>query len=104
MLKNIFDLKGFKEQAEKVKNELKEERIIVDSGGGMVEVEVDGLGNIIGLKIEESLLGEKDKDLIEDLIVAAINKSREKVKELWQKKMEEYLGILPLSGFGDIIA
>lgn len=104
MLKNILDYKKIKEKVEKIKNELENEKLLAESGGGMVKVEIDGLGNLIRLDIEDNIFKEKDKDLIEDLIIAAINISKEKLKELWQKKFEEYIGILPLPGMGDLLS
>jgi len=104
MLKNIFDYKAIKEKTDQIKSELQEERLEAESGGGMVKLEVDGLGNITKLEIEDYLFNEKDKELIEDLIIAAVNKSKEKLKELWQKKFEEYIGNLPLPGLGDLLS
>ncbi len=104
MLKNIFDYKKIKEKVEKIKNELENEKLVAESGGGMIKVEIDGLGNILRLDIEDNIFKEKDKELIEDLIIAAINRSREKLKELWQKKFEEYIGILPLPGIEDLLS
>ena len=104
MLKNIFDYKNIKEKVEKIKNELENEKLVAESGGGMIKVEIDGLGNILRLDIEDNIFKEKDKELIEDLIIAAINRSRDKLKELWQKKFEEYIGILPLPGVGDLFS
>jgi len=104
MLKNIFDYKAIKEKTDQIKSELQEERLEAESGGGMVKLEVDGLGNITKLEIEDDLFNEKDKELIEDLIIAAVNKSKEKLKELWQKKFEEYIGNLPLPGLGDLLS
>ncbi|MCK4321109.1 YbaB/EbfC family nucleoid-associated protein [candidate division WOR-3 bacterium] len=104
MLKNIFDYKAIKEKTDQIKSELQEERLEAESGGGMVKLEVDGLGNITKLEIEDDLFNEKDKKLIEDLIIAAANKSKEKLKELWQKKFEEYIGDLPLPGLGDLLS
>lgn len=104
MLKNIFDYKAIKEKTDQIKSELQEERLEAESGGGMVKLEVDGLGNITKLEIEDDLFNEKDKELIEDLIIAAVNKSKEKLKELWQKKFEKYIGDLPLPGLGDLLS
>lgn len=104
MLKNIFDYKAIKEKTDQIKSELQEEKLEAESGGGMVKLEVDGLGNITKLEIEDDLFNEKDKELIEDLIIAAVNKSKEKLKELWQKKFEEYIGNLPLPGLGDLLS
>ncbi|MCK4421747.1 YbaB/EbfC family nucleoid-associated protein [candidate division WOR-3 bacterium] len=104
MLKNIFDFAKLKEQAERLKEELKRESVIGESGGGMIKVELDGTGNILNIEIEEDLFKGKDKEFIEDLLVASINDGMAKVKTLWEEKMRDHLGLLPFSGLGDLIA
>ena len=104
MLKNLFDMGNLKKKVETIKEELKKEKIVSESGGGMVKVEADGFGNILKLEIEDELLKEKDKSLLEDLIISAINMSREKTKELFQQKMQEAIGFLPLDGIKDLIS
>lgn len=104
MLKNIFDFNKLKEQAEELRKELKKEVVRSESGGGMVIAKFNGLGELIDINIDVKLIQEKDKELIEDLIEAVLNRGREKVKERWQEKMKSYMGDVPFSGFGDIIA
>ncbi|MEA1912970.1 MAG: YbaB/EbfC family nucleoid-associated protein [candidate division WOR-3 bacterium] len=103
MLRNIFDSESLKKKVEEIKNELEKEKIVAESGGGMVKVRLNGLGEITNLEIEDGLFKGEDKDMTEDLIVAAINKSKEKVKELWQEKLKDFLGFLPLPGINDLI-
>lgn len=104
MLKNIFDKEGLKKKADDIKDELRTKRIIAESGGGMVKIEVNGLGEVIDLKIEESIINSEEKEMLEDLIIAAFNKSKEKLNKLWQQEMEKMLGGIPLPGLGDFIA
>jgi DNA-binding YbaB/EbfC family protein len=104
MLKNLFDMENLKKKVETIKEELKKERIISESGGGMVKVEANGFGDILKLEIEDELLKEKDKSLLEDLIISAINMNREKTKDLFQQKMQEAIGFLPLNGIQDLIS
>ena len=104
MLKNLFDMQNLKQKIDEMKEELKKERITSESGGGMVKVEANGYGDILKLDLEESLLKEQDKTLLEDLIVAAINMSKEKSKEIFQQKMQETIGFLPLDGIQDLIS
>jgi nucleoid-associated protein EbfC len=104
MLKNLFDMQNLKQKVEEMKEELKKERITSESGGGMVKVEANGYGDILKLNIEDSLLKEQDKSLLEDLIIAAINMSKEKSKKLFQQKMQEAIGFLPLDGIQDLIS
>jgi len=104
MLKNLFDMENLKRKVESVKEELKKEKVASESGGGMVRIEANGFGDIIKLEIEDELLKEKDKSLLEDLIIAAVNMSREKTKDLFQQKMQEAIGFLPLDGIKDLIS
>jgi DNA-binding YbaB/EbfC family protein len=104
MLKNLFDMQNLKQKIDEMKEELKKERITSESGGGMVKVEANGYGDILKLDIEDSLLKEQDKTLLEDLIIAAINMSKEKSKSLFQQKMQEAIGFLPLDGIQDLIS
>ena len=104
MLKNLFDLENLKKKVDKIKEELKEERVTSESGGGMVRVEANGFGEILKLEIEDELLKEEDKTLMEDLIISAMNMSKEKTKDLFQKKMQEAIGFLPLDGIQDLLS
>jgi DNA-binding YbaB/EbfC family protein len=104
MLKNLFDMQNLKKKIDEMKEALKKEKITSESGGGMVKVEANGYGDIIKLEIEDELLKEQDKTLIEDLIVAAINMSKEKSKALFQEKMQETVGFLPIDGIQDLIS
>lgn len=104
MLKNLFDMENLKRKVDTIKEELKKEKIVSESGGGMVRVEANGFGEILKLEIEDELLKEQDKSLLEDLIISAINMNKEKTKDLFQKKMQEAIGFLPLDGIQDLIS
>jgi DNA-binding YbaB/EbfC family protein len=104
MLKNLFDLENIKRKVDAIKEELKKEKVTSESGGGMVKVEANGFGEILKLEIEDELLKEKDKTLMEDLIISAVNMSKEKTKDLFQKKMQEAIGFLPIDGIQDLIS
>jgi DNA-binding YbaB/EbfC family protein len=104
MLRNLFDVENLKKKVDVIKEELKKEKIVSESGGGMVRVEANGFGDILKLEIEKELINEKDKSLLEDLIISAINMSKEKTKELFQQKMQEAIGFLPLDGIQDLIS
>ncbi len=103
MLKNLFDIGNLKQKVEEMKEELKKERVTSESGGGMVKVEANGYGDILKLEIEDELFNGSDKQLLEDLIISAINMTKEKTKTLFQEKMQEAIGFLPLDGIQDLI-
>ncbi len=104
MLKNLFDMQNLKQKIDEMKEELKKEKITSESGGGMVKVEGNGYGDILKLDIEDSLLKDQDKTLLEDLIIAAVNMNKEKSKKMFQEKMQEAIGFLPLDGIQDLIS
>lgn len=66
------------------------------SGGGVVRVRATAKGRIIGLNIEESLLAPSEKQILEDLIVAAFNDARKKADEVSQSEMAKMTSGLPL--------
>jgi DNA-binding YbaB/EbfC family protein len=103
MLKNLFDMENLKKKMEDMKEKLKKEKIISESGGGMVTVEANGFGDITNIKIEDELYKGEDKKLMEDLIISAINKNKEKTKELFQQKLQETIGFLPLDTIKDMM-
>lgn len=69
---------------------------IAESGGGMVKAEVNGLKQLIRLEVDPTLLTPQDQEMMQDLVVAAVNKALEdiddKVKDTLKKSTE---GLLP---------
>jgi DNA-binding YbaB/EbfC family protein len=66
------------------------------SGGGMVVVSLNGKGDMVGVKIDPSLLKPEDAEILEDLLVAAHNDAKAKVEEAMKEKMKSLTGGLPL--------
>ncbi|MDR0583808.1 MAG: YbaB/EbfC family nucleoid-associated protein [Treponema sp.] len=67
------------------------------SGGGMVEVDLNGLIELQAIRIAPELVNEHDKDMLESLIVAAFTDAREKVKEAIGREMGGLVGMPNLS-------
>ena len=59
----------------KVQAELENKTITEESGGGMVKATVNGKKELISLTIDENVIKENDKEMLEDLVVAAVNKA-----------------------------
>ena len=71
------------------------------AGGGLVEITLTGKGDMKRLKIDATLLSGGDKDMLEDLIVAAHNDARTKVADMVQQEISKATGGLQLPpGFG----
>jgi len=81
---------------QQMQRELEEAKITGEAGGGMVRVTITGKGEMTHVEIDESLLKPEEKEIVEDLVVAAANQARERMEELMQEKMKEATGGLPL--------
>jgi DNA-binding YbaB/EbfC family protein len=66
------------------------------SGGGLVTVKLSGKGEMRSVKIDDSLIKPQEKEIVEDLIVAAHADARRKAEVLLQEKMKNVAGGLPL--------
>jgi DNA-binding YbaB/EbfC family protein len=66
------------------------------AGGGLVTVKLTGKGEVRGVSIDETLLKPAEKQILEDLIIAAHADARRKAETLLQEKMKALTGGLPL--------
>ena len=88
MLKQAQDMQ---KRIESVQAELSDTVIDVDSGGGMVRIKINGKLELLELNIDSEVLKE-DKEIIEDLIIAAVNKGISKAQSDSQDKMNSVTG------------
>jgi DNA-binding YbaB/EbfC family protein len=88
---------------QQVNEELKTRRVIGKAGGGMVEAEVDGLGQVLRVTIDPDLIERKDRELIEDLVPSAINAAVMKSKELHAEVLRDLTGGLDLPGLKEAL-
>jgi len=66
------------------------------AGGGMVSVKLTAKGDLKGVRIDDSLMKPEDKEILEDLLVAAHSEARRKAEGVMQEKMKAVTGGLPL--------
>ena len=83
-------LEGMQENAAKLKAELESKTFSVKSGGGMVELSVNGNGEVIDLNIDDSLMD--DKDSLQILLIGAINDANKMVQQNQQNSAMGMLG------------
>lgn len=90
---NMADLFGrMAEMQQKVadtQSALAAERVTAEAGGGMVAVTADGTGRLVSIKIEREVINPDDSELLEDLLVAGINKALDEAEALKARKMQE---------------
>jgi len=66
------------------------------SGGGLVKVTMSGKGAVTGLNIDASLLKPEEKEILEDLMIAALSDAKGKAEALAAEEMKSLTGGLPL--------
>ena len=93
MLKQAQELQ--KKMAE-AQNKLNEIEVEGTSGGGLVKVIATAKGSFKTLSIDESLIKIEEKEILEDLIIAAINDAKQKGENAAQEQMKSLTGGLPL--------
>jgi nucleoid-associated protein EbfC len=93
LMKQAADLKS---KMEAMQAELDHIEVEGSAGGGLVTVKLSGKGEMKGVKIDDSLIKPEEKEIVEDLIVAAFGDARRKAETLLQEKMKEVTGGLPL--------
>jgi hypothetical protein len=81
------------EKLQKMQEEMGDKTVEAQSGGGMVSCVVNGKQDLISLKISDEIWEEKDKELLEDLIIAAINEGLNKSKDMMQEEMAKITGL-----------
>ncbi len=99
-MKNLDDIMAM---AQNVQNELTKAQANLDeievegaSGGGLVKVKASAKGRIIGLDIDASLLQPSEKNMVEDLVIAAFNDARAKADAASGEAMSKMTAGMPL--------
>ncbi|MDF1876558.1 YbaB/EbfC family nucleoid-associated protein [Sulfurimonas sp. SAG-AH-194-L11] len=85
-------LEGMQENAEKLQQELASKTYSVKTGGGLVELSINGNGEVVDLVIDESTL--TDKNMLQILLIGAINDANKMVQDNQQKSAVGMLGSL----------
>ena len=90
---NMADLFGkmadMQQRVAETQAKLAEERVTAEAGGGMVTVTADGAGRIVSIKIEPDAVDPDDLELLEDLVVAGVNKAIDEAEAIKARKMQE---------------
>ena len=83
------------EEMKKTQDEIAKQHISAESGGGMVKATVTGGGKLISLKISKEAVEGGDIEMLEDLVVAAINKANDEASKLAESEMEKVSSFMP---------
>lgn len=101
----MFDIKQIQKMQQelhdrmgKVQEELQHKLVQGTSGGGIVSAEVNGNQELVSLKIQPDAVDPDDLEMLEDLVVAAINNALDKAKELNKDEMSKVTGGIKIPG------
>jgi hypothetical protein len=83
-------------QMQKVQDELASKSVEATSGGGMVTVVVNGKQDLVSIKIDPEVVDKDDVEMLEDLIVAAVNEAKRRSHEMMMDEMSKVTGGLGL--------
>jgi nucleoid-associated protein EbfC len=99
----MADFMGLMKQAAQMQAKMQELQAELDrtevqgtSGGGMVAVTMTAKGELKAIKLDPSLMKPEEKEIVEDLLVAAHADARRKAEDIMQDKMKALTGGLPL--------
>lgn len=83
---------------EEIQQELAEKTVEGSAGGGMVKVTANGNQDIVAIKIEKEVVNPEDVEMLEDLVLSAVNQAKEKAAELQAQSMGGLTGGLNIPG------
>ena len=87
-------------QMMQIQQQLGEETVEASVGGGMVKAVFTGQGDLVEVKIDPEVIKPEDKEMLEDLVAAAVNEGLKKSKELMADRMGSVTGALGAMGLG----
>lgn len=96
MMKMLGRMKEVQARLQQAQNNLVNIKTTGESGGGMVKATVNGKKQVLMLEIDETLLKPEDRTVLQDLVVAAVNKALEQAEELARDELRKSTeGLLP---------
>jgi hypothetical protein len=82
----------------KMEEELEREVIEVSSGGGAVTVRMNGRQELVGLSISEAVFKEGDREMLEEMVLGAVNEAHQKASELAKERISAITGGMNIPG------
>ena len=111
MFKGLANIASLMKQAQEMQGRmadmqehLRRQHVEGAAGGGMVTVQMNGQQQMLSCRIEPSLMQSGDREMIEDLTVAAVNQALERSKELAAQELSKLTGGMNLPGMGDLMS
>ena len=91
-------LQQVQQMQEQMQRRMAELRVEGSAGGGMVKATMDGAKNLLGVVIEKDAVDSNDVEMLQDLVVAAVNEASRKVDEALQDQLGTMTGGMKIPG------
>ncbi len=91
-------LRQMQERLAKTQEKLSEETVEVSIGGGAIKIVMTGQQKLVSVKLAPEVVDPNDVEMLEDLILAAINDAQDKAQELASKRLSAITGGLKIPG------
>ena len=98
MQKQIAQMQQMQRQMEQMQAELEEKEITTTSGGGAVRVTVNGKKEIVSLNLDKDIVDPDDVEMLQDLVIAAVNEAMRQIDEISNTEMSKLTGGLNIPG------
>ncbi len=95
MMKQVQKMQA---KMEEVQAQLEQMQVEGSSGGGMVKMVSNGKNEIVSVTIDPEVIDRNDPEMLQDLVLAAVNQARQKVQELQAEQMSGLTGGLKIPG------
>lgn len=88
-------LTQFRQVQERLEKQIGEISVDATAGGGMVSVKMNGQKQLTEVRIEPDIFKSKDQDMLQDLMLAAVNEATRRVDEELSRQMKDLTGSMP---------
>jgi len=91
-------MKQAQQMQDKLQKQMAEMQVEATAGGGMVTVVINGAKQLLSIKIDPEAVSKEDVEMLQDMILAAVNDAQRKVDEALQQQMGGMMGGLKIPG------
>ncbi|MCS6807452.1 MAG: YbaB/EbfC family nucleoid-associated protein [Bacteroidota bacterium] len=88
-------MKKLQEDVARAQDELARKTVTAEAGAGMVSVVMNGALDLLSVKIDPSILTPEDVGMVQDLVVAAVNKAIDSARAMNEQELKKVSGLLP---------
>ena len=100
MQKQLQQMQAMQRKMEQIQAEVEEKEITTTAGGGAVSVTINGKKEIVSLELKPEVVDPDDVEMLQDLIIVAVNEGIRQIEEISNSEMSKVTGGLGIPGLG----